>query len=100
TNAVALNNLAWLYYETGDNRALDTARKAYELVPDSAAVADTYGWILFESGEHQQSLVVLEKAHELDPGSREIAMHLVEAYRAAGRDDDARRILTKLDNEA
>ncbi|PSF11248.1 tetratricopeptide repeat protein [Marinobacter shengliensis] len=100
TNAVALNNLAWLYYETGDNRALDTARKAYELVPDSAAVADTYGWILFESGEQQQSLVVLEKAHELDPGSREIAMHLVEAYRAAGRDDDARRILTKLDNEA
>ena len=100
TNAVALNNLAWLYYETGDNRALDTARKAYELVPDSAAVVDTYGWILFESGEQQQSLVVLEKAHELDPGSREIAMHLVEAYRAAGRDDDARRILTKLDNEA
>lgn len=96
-NPVALNNLAWLYYEAGDERAMDTARKAYELVPDNAAIADTYGWILFESGERQQSLEVLEKAHQLDPASREIAMHLVEAYRAAGRDDDARRVLEKLD---
>lgn len=96
-NPVVLNNLAWLYYEAGDDRAMDTARAAYELVPDNAAVVDTYGWILFESGERQRSLEVLEKAHELDPTSREIAMHLVEAYRATGRDDDARRILAKMD---
>lgn len=99
-NPVALNNLAWLYYEAGDDKATDTAGKAYELAPENAAIADTYGWILFESGERQQGLEMLEKAYQLDPASREIAMHLVEAYRASGRDDDARRILEKLDAEA
>ena len=38
---------------------------------------------------------MLEKAHELQPDSEEIAMHLVEAYRANGRDADAKRVLEK-----
>src|SRR5690606_4268295 len=32
-NAVALNNLAWLYYQRSDKRAEATARKAYSLAP-------------------------------------------------------------------
>lgn len=97
-NTVALNNLAWLYYQDNDDRARDLARRAYERSPNSAAVADTYGWILYEAGEHEQSLAVLEKAHELEPDSEEIALHLAEVYRASGRDADARRILEKFGN--
>jgi len=94
-NAVALNNLAWIYHQKGDDRAMELARQAYELNPNSAAIADTYGWILFQGGQAEESLPILEKAHELQPDSEEIAMHLAEAYRANGRDADAKRVLER-----
>ncbi|MCR8915837.1 tetratricopeptide repeat protein [Marinobacter panjinensis] len=94
-NVVALNNLAWIYHQQGDERAMELARQAFELNSDNAAIADTYGWILFKAGQTEESLPVLEKAHELQPGSEEIAMHLAEAYRATGRDADAKRVLEK-----
>jgi Flp pilus assembly protein TadD len=95
-NVVALNNLAWLYYEQDDDRAAELAGRAYELNPENAAVADTYGWILFKAGQTDESLPILEKAHELQPDSQEIAMHLVEAYKAAGNPKKAQGILEKL----
>ena len=94
-NVVALNNLAWIYHQQGDRRAMELARQAFELNSDSAAIADTYGWIMFKAGQTEESLPVLQKAHELQPDSEEIAMHLAEAYRATGRDADAKRVLEK-----
>jgi putative PEP-CTERM system TPR-repeat lipoprotein len=94
-NVVALNNLAWIYHQQGDERAMELARQAFELNSGNAAIADTYGWILFQAGKTEESLPVLEKAHELQPDSEEIAMHLAEAYRANGRDADAKRVLEK-----
>jgi putative PEP-CTERM system TPR-repeat lipoprotein len=98
-NVVALNNLAWIYHQKGDERAMDLARQAFELNPDNAAIADTYGWILFKAGQTEESLPVLEKAHELQPNSQEIAMHLAEAYRANGRDAEAKRVLKKFGDQ-
>lgn len=95
-NVVALNNLAWIYHEDGDQRAMDLARRAYELQPENGAIADTYGWILFKSGNVSESIPVLEKAHELEPDSQEIAMHLAEAYKATGNTTEAKRILEKI----
>jgi tetratricopeptide (TPR) repeat protein len=95
-NPLALNNLAWIYFEQGDNRAGELSQRAYDLSPDSAAIADTHGWILFKSGNTQESLPILEKAHELAPDSQEIALHLAEAYRAVGRNTEAKRILEQL----
>ncbi len=94
-NVVALNNLAWIYHQQGDDRAMELARQAFELNSNNAAIADTYGWIMFEAGQTEESLPVLEKAHKLQPDSEEIAMHLAEAYRASGRTADAKRILEK-----
>ncbi|MBJ7277369.1 MAG: hypothetical protein COB82_01685 [Marinobacter sp.] len=94
-NTIVLNNLAWLYHETGDQRAVPMAKKAYELAPDNAAIVDTYGWIMLKAGNPEESLPILKKAHELQPDSEEIALHLAEAYRAVGRNDDAKRILEK-----
>jgi tetratricopeptide (TPR) repeat protein len=99
-NSLALNNLAWIYHEEGNDRASELSRQAYELNPENPAIADTHGWILFKSGQTEASLPILEKAHELDPESREIALHLAEAYRAAGRSADARRILEKQDTDS
>lgn len=96
-NPVVLNNLAWLYSEKGDDRAAGLAKQAYQLAPENAAIADTYGWILFNSGERESSLTILRKAHELAPDSQEIAMHLVEVYRAVGMTDEARAIMAKFE---
>jgi len=94
-NSLALNNLAWIYFEQGNNRAGELSQRAYELSPDNAAIADTHGWILFKSGDTQKSLSILEKAHELAPDSQEIALHLAEVYREVGRNTDAKRVLEK-----
>lgn len=75
----ALNNLAWLYYEQKDSRALELARRAYELAPDNAAIMDTYGWLLVEGGEVQQGVRILEQATQAAPDSKEIQEHLAAA---------------------
>ena len=95
-NSTALNNLAWIYHESGDGQALELAQKAYDINPESAAIADTYGWILYKKGDHKESIPVLEKAHQLAPDSNEIAMHLADAYKAAGEEGKAKEVLKKL----
>ncbi|MGM0767469.1 MAG: tetratricopeptide repeat protein [Pseudomonadota bacterium] len=98
-NTVVLNNLAWLYHKAGDDRAISLAQKAYELSPENAAVADTYGWIMLKSGKHQESVPILEKAHQLQPESEEIALHLAEAYRTVGKSSEAQRLLEQFANQ-
>lgn len=98
-NTVVLNNLAWLYHKSDDPRAVKLAARAYELSPDNAAIADTYGWIMFKTGAHQESVPVLEKAHELQPDSEEIARHLAEAYRVVGMKSAAQRLLEKFGDQ-
>ncbi|MFQ5756762.1 MAG: XrtA/PEP-CTERM system TPR-repeat protein PrsT, partial [Acidiferrobacterales bacterium] len=45
-NALALNNLAWLYHLQGDPRAVRTAERAHRLQPRNGAITDTLGWLL------------------------------------------------------
>lgn len=47
---VALNNLAWLYLERGDPRALVLAKQAYQVAPDNPQVIDTYHQALAKIG--------------------------------------------------
>lgn len=75
----ALNNLAWMYYEKKDTRALDFAKRAYDLAPDNAAILDTYGWILVEDGQVAAGIERLEKAAALASDNKEIQDHLREA---------------------
>ncbi|MCK5334736.1 MAG: PEP-CTERM system TPR-repeat protein PrsT, partial [Gammaproteobacteria bacterium] len=44
-NPILLNNLANLYLDMNDKRALETAKKALIASPNSPAVQDTVGWI-------------------------------------------------------
>ncbi len=75
----AINNLAWIYYEQKDPRALDTARKAYELAPTSSAVLDTYGWVLVEQGQVAEGIQHLEQAAKAAPDDKDIREHLAQA---------------------
>jgi putative PEP-CTERM system TPR-repeat lipoprotein len=96
SNAVALNNLAWLNYSRGDSEAVGLAERAHSLEPDSGAIADTYGWILVEFGEVEKGIVVLRQAVEKEPAIGEIRYHLAVALSRSGEDGEARRLLTEL----
>lgn len=78
-SVIAYNNLAWLYSELGDDRALETAEKAYTLAPTNGAVADTYGWLLVSKGQLRKGVDILEKAVEYAPDNVEIKEHLEQA---------------------
>jgi putative PEP-CTERM system TPR-repeat lipoprotein len=96
SQVLALNNLAWIYDETGDDRALQTAEQAYRLQPDSAAIADTLGWIHLRSGNLESALELLRKAAEAVPENPEIQYHLAVAYVELGDLASAKEILANL----
>jgi putative PEP-CTERM system TPR-repeat lipoprotein len=91
---VALNNLAWLYYETGDGRAEATARRAYDLAADNPAIADTYGWILVEKGKVAEGLAILGQAVARAPDAPDIVYHHAAALARSG---EIRRAIVILD---
>lgn len=64
-------------------------RKALELEPDSGAIIDSHGWLLYRQGKLDQALVELERAYEIlkDP---EVAAHIVEVLWKLGRTEEAR----------
>jgi cellulose synthase operon protein C len=95
-DAVALNNLAWLYYERGDRRALETARRAVALAPDSPAVADTLGWILVQSGALAEGLPQLARASEKDPRNGDMQYHYAAALAKAGKPAESKTRLQAL----
>ncbi len=92
---IALNNLAWLYQNKGDQRALDFARQAHELLPKRAEIVDTYGWLLVLNGKVEQGLGLLRRAVELAPGNPEIGYHFGAALAQAGDKTAAREALSK-----
>ena len=76
---IALNNLAWMYYERKDARALELARRAAQLAPSSAEILDTFGWVLVENGNVKEGIVVLERAASIAPDNKDIKAHLEQA---------------------
>jgi tetratricopeptide (TPR) repeat protein len=71
----ALNNLAWLLKENKVDRALDYAKKAAQLAPNSANVLDTLAWVLHLQGNKQQALDTINKALALEPDNTELQQH-------------------------
>jgi tetratricopeptide (TPR) repeat protein len=88
-DVVMLNNLAVLYQEKGDPRAADVGQRAYNLAPNSPQVADTYGWILFDTGRLDESIRLLDAASRAAPNAGEIQYHYGAALAKAGRKEEA-----------
>jgi putative PEP-CTERM system TPR-repeat lipoprotein len=95
-NVFALNNLAWLYQQERDTRALATAEQAYLLKPDSANIMDTLGWILVEQGDTDRGLKLLKAASDKDPASTGIRYRWAAALAKSGDRDLARKELADL----
>src|SRR5690606_15504992 len=96
SHAASLNNLAWLYQQRGDARALDVARRAYAAAPDVPAVSDTLGWILVERGQIEEALEHLERAAQAARGNPDIQYHYAVALARSGATKTARDRLEQL----
>lgn len=83
-NVGALNNLAWLYHQSRDQKALATAQQAYALAGESPLVADTLGWILLEAGRVAEALPILKSAAEAAPQHADIQFHYAAALARSG----------------
>jgi Tfp pilus assembly protein PilF len=93
--AVAANNLAWLYSETGQNLdvALQLAQTASRRLPDHAAVNDTLGWIYYKKGLASLAVPPLEKSVSKEPNNAMFQLHLGLAYAKAGQNAKAKTLL-------
>lgn len=71
--APALNNLACLLEKHTKEleRAYELARRARELLPGDASVADTLGWILYRKGEYKLALSMLRESSAKAPAAAE-----------------------------
>jgi len=94
-NAVAKNNLAWLYAEYGGNIdvALRLAQEAREAVPADPMIANTLGWIYVKKRSYASAIQLLRESVEKMPKRALYRYHLGVAYLGAGRTDEAKEAL-------
>ncbi len=95
---ITLNNLSWIYMDTDVEKALDLARRAYELAPGSAAIIDTYGYALAKSGQYDKALKQLQSAAKTLPKDNDVQFHLAYTYARTGKQKEAKAILEKIIN--
>ncbi len=94
-DAVALNNLAWVYQEQGKPGADNLARQAYILSP-GAQTADTLGWILATSGHSDIALPLLRQAVAQGGTDPRVRYHFGVALKNTGNKEQAVKQLTSV----
>jgi tetratricopeptide (TPR) repeat protein len=63
-------------------------KKALDIDPESAAIIDSWGWVLYRQGENEEALKYLKQAYERLRDA-EVAGHIVEVLVAMDREDEA-----------
>jgi len=96
--AVAANNLAWDYANTGGNLdvALQLAQTAKAEIPDNASVSDTLGFIYYKKGLSAIAVTTLREAIKQNPSNPNIHYHLGLAYLQNGNKAEARSTLQQV----
>ena len=91
---LSLNALGYTLADHTDEykEAEKLIRKALKYDPDSPAIIDSLGWVLYKRGQHEAALVELKRAYEKldDP---EVASHIIEVLAALNRNDEAMDLL-------
>jgi len=96
SHAGALNNLAWLYTEKGDARAIEVGERALQSDPENPSIADTVGWALLKFGDKQRARRLLEQAVQGLPQQAEVRYHWAVALAETGDAQQARSIFGAL----
>ncbi|MCP4300678.1 MAG: tetratricopeptide repeat protein, partial [Gammaproteobacteria bacterium] len=68
-------------------------QKALKLDPDSPAIIDSLGWVLYKLGRPDEALVELKRAYD-GFDDHEVAAHIVEVLVALDRREDAMELLS------
>ena len=89
-----LNNVAYILSDLQGQHdaALPFARSAVAAA-DNPSTLDTLGWIYVSLKRYDEAVAELSRAIRLDPGYVLASYHLGEAYRRAGRFDEAVQVL-------
>jgi putative PEP-CTERM system TPR-repeat lipoprotein len=95
-NVVIQNNLAWLYQELGDGRALALADKLLPASENNPEIMDTVGWIYVRNDRLEKGLALLQDAAVHSPRQAQIRIHIAHALIKAGRKEEARKELDAL----
>jgi tetratricopeptide (TPR) repeat protein len=93
-SSMAMNALGYTLADRTDqyDEAEKLIRKALAMNPESPAIIDSLGWVLYKLGQHEEGLAELQRAYEgmNDP---EVASHLVEVLSELERLDEALELL-------
>jgi tetratricopeptide (TPR) repeat protein len=91
------DNLVMALLERGENEAaLRELRQLVERRKDSPLLVANLGLLEARAGRPEVAIPHLERAIELDPYEIPLRMPLARAYRAVGREEDARRMVREI----
>ncbi|HWN09898.1 MAG TPA: protein kinase [Pyrinomonadaceae bacterium] len=92
-----MQSLGWCRYMSGRfDESISAYRRLLEAAPNFAYGHITYAWALRHMGSVDESVAEAEKAVEIAPGGQFFLTALGASYAAAGRESDARRVLSQL----
>ncbi|MBK1722328.1 XrtA/PEP-CTERM system TPR-repeat protein PrsT [Thiocystis violacea] len=92
-NSIALNNLAWLLQEREPVQALEYARRAHELAPKSADIADTLAVLLMRNGDLREAGRMSDLALAADAENGSMLFHKAQILEKGGKRAQAERVL-------
>jgi tetratricopeptide (TPR) repeat protein len=95
-NAHALNALGFTLADQTDRyeEAYEYLKRAIQIMPDDPAIIDSFGWINYRLGNHEEAIRLLRNAlSRFDDG--EIAAHLGEVLWVNGRQVEAEEVWRK-----
>lgn len=89
-----LNALGYLLTDqmSRHEQALEYLTEALALEPANPAIIDSMGWVLFNLGDYEAALSLLQRAYELFPDA-EVAAHIVDTQWALGNHEQALELL-------
>ena len=95
-NAHALNALGFTLADQTNRyeEAYQLIKRAFEIMPEDAAIIDSFGWVNYRLGNYDEALRLLRNALSRYQDS-EIAAHLGEVLWVAGKKNEARLVWQK-----
>ncbi|MCH7881781.1 MAG: tetratricopeptide repeat protein [Proteobacteria bacterium] len=95
-NGHALNALGFTLADQTDRyeEAYDYLKRAIAILPEDAAVIDSFGWVNYRLGKYEEAIRLLRKALERYDDS-EIAAHLGEVLWVSGAQEEAKKVWKK-----
>lgn len=96
-NPIALNNLGYLFLESGKDfeKALSLINQAIRIDPRNPTYLDSLGWAYYKLGKFDEAEKYLIKAMRYDSSSAAILEHLGDVYIKKGKTDEAYNVWKK-----